>query len=260
MVFILFALWWIRDLWKVPDGRDWLSGKLGLVLMGGAMLSTSLIQFSVDGQGCVPSLLFDLRPNYGGGNEDNGDSFKGSHARTAELSAPDPAAGHHWPTPLPETPGHSQVSLGQSLVGSLLLSPWSWCTQGFVCASRVCCPVLCKSWWLYGGVNGDLLQESLCHTQVCCTQSPCPYDRPLLTCPFEGETQTLKDMSGSGYVGTPGVHKVLFWVLRASLVGMGFDFKCNFTPPRILLGLLLCPWMWGIFFWWDLTFSWQRFF
>ena len=36
------------------------------------MLSTSLIQFSVDGWGCVPSLLSDLRPNYGGGNEDNG--------------------------------------------------------------------------------------------------------------------------------------------------------------------------------------------
>ena len=27
------------------------------------MLSKSLIQFSVDGQGCVPSLLFGLRPN-----------------------------------------------------------------------------------------------------------------------------------------------------------------------------------------------------
>ena len=36
------------------------------------MLSKSLIQFPVDGRGCVPSLLFDLRPNYGGGNEDNG--------------------------------------------------------------------------------------------------------------------------------------------------------------------------------------------
>ena len=35
------------------------------------MLSKSLIQFSVDGWGCVPSLLFELRPNYGGGNEDN---------------------------------------------------------------------------------------------------------------------------------------------------------------------------------------------
>ena len=38
--------------------RERLKGKLGLVLMGGAMLSKSLIQFSVDGWGCVPSLLF----------------------------------------------------------------------------------------------------------------------------------------------------------------------------------------------------------
>ena len=37
------------------------------------MLGKSLIQFSVDGPDCVLSLLFGLRPNYGGGNEDNGD-------------------------------------------------------------------------------------------------------------------------------------------------------------------------------------------
>ena len=48
-----------------------MKGKLGLVLMGRGMLSKSLIQFSVDESVCVPSLLFDLRPNYGGGNEDN---------------------------------------------------------------------------------------------------------------------------------------------------------------------------------------------
>ena len=38
--------------------RDSLRGKLGFVLMGGAMLSKLLIQFSVDGWSCVPSLLF----------------------------------------------------------------------------------------------------------------------------------------------------------------------------------------------------------
>ena len=27
---------------------------------------------------------------------------------------------------------------------------------------------------------------------------------------------------------------------------MGFDSKHNFAPPTNLLGLLLCPWMWGI--------------
>ena len=47
-------------------------GILGLVLIGRAMLSKSLIQFSVDGWSCVPSLLFTWEPNYGGGNEDNG--------------------------------------------------------------------------------------------------------------------------------------------------------------------------------------------
>ena len=36
------------------------------------MLSKSLIQFSFVGWGCVPSLLFGLRPNYGRGNEGNG--------------------------------------------------------------------------------------------------------------------------------------------------------------------------------------------
>ena len=36
------------------------------------MLIKSLTQFSVDGQSRVPSLLFDPRPNYGGGNEDSG--------------------------------------------------------------------------------------------------------------------------------------------------------------------------------------------
>ena len=59
----------IRGLWKFPDERDYLWGKLGFVLMGRAMLSKSLIQVSIDGWGCVPSLLFDLRQNYGEGNQ-----------------------------------------------------------------------------------------------------------------------------------------------------------------------------------------------
>ena len=62
--------------------------------------------------------------------------FKRSHACTATLSASNPAAGHHQPTPLLETPGHSQASLGESLVGSLLLSPGSWCAQGSVSARQ----------------------------------------------------------------------------------------------------------------------------
>ena len=117
--------------------------------MGRAMLSKSLIQFSVDGQGCVPSLLFDLRPNYGEGNEDNGNLLQKVSTRHATLSAPNPATGHpHL------CQGHSWASLGQSLVGSLLLSPGSWYAQGSVCAlPESVSPVLCKFWQLYGGLT-----------------------------------------------------------------------------------------------------------
>ena len=59
-------------------------------------------------------------------------SFKKSHVCTATLSAPNPATGHHQPIPLPEPPGHSQASLSQSLVGSLFISPESWCARDFV--------------------------------------------------------------------------------------------------------------------------------
>ena len=61
-------------------------------------------------------------------------SFKKSHTHTAAFSVPDPVADHHQLMPPPETPGHLQASLGQSLVQSLLLSPESWYTQGYVCA------------------------------------------------------------------------------------------------------------------------------
>ena len=60
--------------------------------MGGAVLSKSLIQFSVDGQGYAPSLFFDLKPNYGGGNE-NGDLLQ-EVPRMHCFSASEPAAGH----------------------------------------------------------------------------------------------------------------------------------------------------------------------
>ena len=94
-------------------------GNLGLVLMGEDMLSKSLTQFSVNGWGRVPSLWFGLRLNYGKGNGSNGNLLH-TAPRTVLFSAHDPTAG-----PM-EIPGHSQASMAQSLVGSLLLSPGSW--------------------------------------------------------------------------------------------------------------------------------------
>ena len=79
-------------------------------------------------------------------------SFQRFCACTAALGASHPEAGHRWPTPLPETPGHSRACLGQSLVGSQLLSSGSWYTQGFVCALQESVTlVLCNFWWFSGG-------------------------------------------------------------------------------------------------------------
>ena len=84
------------------------------------MINKSL---SADGQGCVLSLLLGLRPNYGEGNKDNSDLLPKVHACTAILSVPNPAAGHHQPTPLLETPGHSRKS---GSVSCGVTAPFSW--------------------------------------------------------------------------------------------------------------------------------------
>ena len=157
----------IRGLWNFPDGRDWLWGwKLGLVPMGRPMLSKFLTQFSVDGWGCVPSLYLTWEQTMVEVVKIMVTYFKRSHAHTATLIAPDPLAGHHRPTPLREVPGHSQARVGQSLVGSLLLYPGSWCTQAFVCAlQESVSPVLCKfcnQIPLASKVNFSVSSQSLC--------------------------------------------------------------------------------------------------
>ena len=132
VVFILSTLWWrrIKGLRKLPGGRDWLRRKLGLVLMGRALLT---LLHSVP-----PALLQDIV---------------------------DPCLC--WR--LLDTQGKSgSLSCG-------VTDPFSWVlvhTRFCLCPPRVCFPVLCKFWRLYGGVNGDLLQEGLCHTQGRCPQSP----------------------------------------------------------------------------------------
>ena len=76
-----------KRLWKLSDGRDGLRGKLGLVLMDRTMVNKPLIRFYDNGWDYATSLLFDLRPNYGGVNEGNGDLLH-------KVSAPALAAGH----------------------------------------------------------------------------------------------------------------------------------------------------------------------
>ena len=117
------------------------------------------------------------------------------------FSAPDPTAGHCIRTLPPETPGHSQASLAQSLVGTLLLSPGSWCTQSFVCALQESVSlVLCEFWWLHGGVNGDLLPRGLMPYPRLLHPEPLPLQQS--TVPLQ---ETLKHSSASVSVGSLGL-------------------------------------------------------
>ena len=97
--------------------------------------------------------------------------------------------------------------------------------------SRVCFPVLCKSWCLYFGIKHNFFQEDLCHTQVYCTQSPWLAAGHCWPKPSQ---ETLKHGSSSVSVGSPGpgAHKIC--ALWASLAGILFDSKHDFTPPTIL--------------------------
>ena len=116
-------------------------GKLGLVLMGRAMFSKSLNQFSMDGWGCVPSLLFDLRPNEGLNVEVTkimATSFKRPHAHT---QCPQPCSR---PLPTHASTGNSWTLIGNS--GSFscgVTAPFTWvlvCTRFCLCPLKVCFP------------------------------------------------------------------------------------------------------------------------
>ena len=175
-------------------------GKTGSCSDGRAMLSKSLIQFSTDGQVCVLSLLFDMRPNYGGGNEDNGDLLQNIPCTQCHTQCPQPCSR---PLLTHTSTRDSWTLTGKSgSVSCEVTAPFSWvlvCTR-FVCTlQESVSPVLCK---FCGGVNDHLLQEGLCHTQVYCTQSPCPCSSPLLTCTSAGDTQTQFCLSLCGVSGS----------------------------------------------------------
>ena len=141
--FVLSALWWIsiRGLETFVEASwwNWLTvGETGSGPDGWAMLNKSLIQFSVDGWGCVPSLLFDLGPNYGGGNEDSGllQKVPCKHCHTPwpqHCSRPPQthtSAGDSWTL----TDKSGSVSCGVS-------APFSWVlvhTRFYLCPPRVC--------------------------------------------------------------------------------------------------------------------------
>ena len=143
------------------------------------MLSKFLIQFSVNGWGCVSSLLFNLGPNYSGDNEDNGNLFQKVLCTYCYTQCPQPRSRL---LPTHTSAGDSWTFMGKA--GSLscgghrffLLGPGAH--KALFVPSKSLFPQSCVN---SGGSNSDLFQEGLCHIRVYCTQSPCHCSSPLLT-------------------------------------------------------------------------------
>ena len=169
---------------------------------------------------------------------------------TLQQATTDP---HHQPTPLPETLSPSGLRLGQSLVGSLLLSPGSWWHKVLFVPSKSLFPQSCVS---SGGFMVGLMVTS--SKRACAIPrfaAPEPLSLRQATAHLylcRRHSNTVLAICGGLWVL---VHTRFVWALWASLAGKGFDSKHDFTPPTILLGLFLWSWMWSIFFWWDPTFS-----
>ena len=129
-----------------------------------------------------------MGPNYGGGNEDNGNLLQKILCYT---QCPQPCS-RPLLTHASARDSWTLMSKSES-VSCGVTAPFSWVlvhTTLCLCCPRDYFPDLCKFWQLCGGVNGNLLQEGLCHTQVCSTQSPCLCSSPLLIRTSSGDTQT----------------------------------------------------------------------
>ena len=103
--------------------------------------------------------------------------------------------------------GHSWTLTGKSgSVSCGVTAPFSWvlvCTRFCLCPPRVFSPVLCKFWRLYGGVNGDLLQEDLCPENSNC----------LIKVAFLRKVETTIRLNPGGIMGfgTSGITRGLWF-------------------------------------------------
>ena len=132
-------------------------------------------------------------------------SFKGAlHARLSQCPRPcsRPPLTH-------ASTGDSWTTLGQSLVGSLLLSPGSWCTQGSVCAlQESVSPVLYKFWQLCGGLMVTSSKRAYAIPRSSAPKAPAP--AAAVHCELIAPQETPKHSSVSVSAGSlgPGAHKL----------------------------------------------------
>ena len=210
-----------------------LRGKLGLFLMGWAILSKSWIQFSVDGWGCVSSLLFDQKPNYGRGNEDRGDLLQKVPCTHSCTQYPQPCSR----PPVTHTSvrdswtlrrvwvsllwGHCSFLLGLGVHKILFVPFKSLFPQSFV-----------SSGGSMVGLMATSFKRAYAIPRSTAPRAPAPQqstaDRYLL----RRHSNTVLSQSLWGLWVLVCTRYV--WALRARLAGMGFDSKCDFTPTTVL--------------------------
>ena len=173
-------------------------------------------------------------------------SFKTSHACTGgtTLGAPNPASRHHQPTPPLET-----LATPRQVWVSLL---WGHCSflqrlgaHKVLCALQESISQSCVS----SGSSMVGLMSTSSKRAYAISRSAAPRAPVTVAvhCSPVSPEEMLKHSSVSVSVGSlgPRAHRIRLSPLSI-FMGMVFDSKCEFTSPSIFLGLLLCPWMWGI--------------
>ena len=216
----------------LPEQKSWL-------LLWWAELSKTLICLSADGWGWVPSLLVvwpkatlhcSLPGLFGGANGGLWEgSCQGALPRTSAASVLVLTVSHSHPLPLQETLQRQQVGLVQSPMGSLLL-PLGPDAHTTLCVESLFPPVPSRS------CNQILpaFKVWLSRNSSSCCQTP------RLGSLMGGSEPSLQ------WVDFHGISVLQF--VSHSPSSYGIWFYCDCAPPTVSLWLLLCLWMWGIFF------------
>ena len=183
---------------------------------GRAVLRKTLNQFSVDGRGCVPSLLFDLKPNYGGSDEHNDDLLQMVPCMYCYIQCPqlqqaitDPYLHRR----LLYTHGQVWICLLQGHC-SFLLGPGAY--KLFFVPSKSLFPQSCVS--SGSSIVGLMATSSKRAYAVPRSTAPRALAPAAVHCWPVPPQETLKHSSGSVFVESlgPGAHKVCLSPLSIS--------------------------------------------
>ena len=158
-----------------------------------------------------------------------------------------------------QIPGNSQ-----SICWISWLRKWLWFLGVFSAVWEFlwcnCSPV-CE--WsarqLYGGASGDLLQEDWCQVPnllgLLQPEPLPPWQGTADLCLHRRHSNTLRQVWVSLTAPFHGSWCAEGFAPLEHLWGVWSLIKHDCALPTIVLGLLLCPWMRSISFWWDPTFS-----